>query len=49
MKYTKIIDQKLQQQIIEEQMGSMNALMDDESRVEIGQLLNSNIFYNRHN
>ncbi|HAK46687.1 MAG TPA: hypothetical protein DCO79_12320 [Spirochaeta sp.] len=44
MKYTKIIDQSLQDRIIEEQVGSLSALMDDESRVEIGQLLNSNIF-----
>ena len=44
MKYTQIIDQSLQARIIEQQAGSLSALMDDDSRVEIGQLLNSNIF-----
>ncbi len=43
MKFTKIIDRNMQQQLIEEQLGSLNAMMNDESRVEIGQLLNSNI------
>lgn len=43
MKFTKIIDSGMQEQIIEQQMGSLNAMMDDNSRVEIGQLLNSNI------
>lgn len=44
MKFTKIIDRSMQEQIINEQMGSLNPLMDDASRVEIGALLNSNIF-----
>lgn len=44
MKYTKIIDQGMQDRIIEEQVGSLNVMMNDESRVEIGELLNSNIF-----
>ena len=43
-KFTKIIDRDMQDRIISEQMGSLNPLMDDESRVEIGELLNSNIF-----
>ena len=43
MKFTKIVDRDMQDRIIEEQLGSLNAMMDDRSRVEIGQLLNSNI------
>ena len=43
MKYTRIIDKGSQQKIMEEQAGSLNAMMDDQSRVEIGQLLNANI------
>ncbi len=43
MKFTRIVDKQMQSRIISEQMGSMNAMMDDKSRVEIGQLLNANI------
>lgn len=43
MKFTKIVDSSLQDQIIQQQLGSLSAMMDDSSRVEIGQLLNSNI------
>ena len=43
MKFTKIIDRGMQEQIMQEQLGSLNPMMDDQSRVEIGQLLNSNI------
>lgn len=44
MKYTKLIDREMQESLMKEQIESMNALMDDKSRVEIGNLLNSNIF-----
>ncbi|MDC7225732.1 MAG: hypothetical protein PQJ61_03085 [Spirochaetales bacterium] len=43
MKYTKIIDEGMQDRIIQEQIGSLDAMMSDNSRIEIGQLLNSNI------
>jgi hypothetical protein len=43
MKFTKIIDRDMQSRLIGEQMGSLNPLMNDKSRVEIGQLLNANI------
>ena len=44
MKFTRIIDRDMQASLLQEQIGSMNAMMDDESRVEIGELLNANIF-----
>ncbi|MBI9106338.1 MAG: hypothetical protein JEZ04_06285 [Spirochaetales bacterium] len=44
MKFTKIIDRGMQENLMAEQIESMSSLMDDKSRVEIGQLLNSNIF-----
>ncbi len=44
MKFTKFIDRQMQSSLLNEQINSMNALMDDQSRVEIGNLLNSNIF-----
>ena len=44
MKFTKIIDRSMQDKIIEEQVGSLSAMMDDKSRVEIGKLLSANIF-----
>ena len=44
MKYTKIIDRQMQESLMAEQVESLTALMDDKSRVEIGNLLNANIF-----
>jgi hypothetical protein len=44
MKFTKIIDREMQENLMDEQIESLSSLMDDNSRVEIGNLLNSNIF-----
>ena len=44
MKFTKIIDRSMQESLVAEQVGAMNSMTDDKSRVEIGHLLNANIF-----